>query len=88
MADQTKLDRLVEIQKEIADLTREGMGIADSEQVTFDLSEAAFTNNYGSGGLEYYPKGDEPYIDEYGDEVTVFGDSVRGQWMSSNSWGC
>lgn len=90
MANEANIKRLSEIQEEITRLTKEGMQIADEEQVLFDLGDAPFTTQYGSGGMRYYPKGDEPYIDpEWGEEVTTdWGDSVRGQWMASNSWGC
>lgn len=88
MADEAKIKRLVEIQEQIKALTEEGMKIADEQDVKFELGDAPFANNYGSGGLEYYPNGDGPFIDEYGHEITTYGDSVRGQWMASNSWGC
>ena len=89
MSSEYNIKRLAEIQEQIKELTREGMKLADEEQVTFYLGDAPFASQYGSGGLEYYPKGDGPFIDECGDETTTeWGDSVRGRWMASNSWGC
>ena len=89
MADEAKIKRLAEIQDEIEKLTQEGMSIADEQGVIFSLSRCSFTNNYGSGGLEYYPNGETPYVDDYGDSpTTMWGDPVDGNWMSSNSWGC
>jgi hypothetical protein len=91
MSNEANIKRLAEIQQLIATLTREGMQIADKEQVKFYLGNAPFANNYGSGGLEYYPDGDGPYTDPDDPDYEVTdqcGESVRGQWMSSNSWGC
>ena len=89
MADEAKIKRLSEIQEQIKSLCKEGMEIADDEQVTFYLGDAPFAGQYGSGGMEYYPKGEGPFSGEYDEEVTTsWGDSVRGQWMASNSWGC
>lgn len=91
MASQENIERLSAIQAEIAKLTEEGIQIADTEQVVFSLGSAPFAENYGSGGLEYYPKGDGPYYEDEDEEYEVTdmaGESVRGQWMFSNSWGC
>jgi len=89
MANEANIKRLAEIQQQIKDLTKEGMCIADEEQVKFYLGDAPFATQYGSGGLEYYPNGEGEFVDEYGEEVTAdWGDSVRGRWMASNSWGC
>ena len=89
MSKEENIKRLTEIQEQIKTLTLEGMKIADEEQVIFDLSSAPFTAQYGSGGMEYYPKGEGPFIHEWGEEATdSWGDPVRGQWMASNSWGC
>lgn len=89
MANQEKIKRLAEIQEQIKTLCEEGMKIADEEQVTFYLGNAPFASQYGSGGMEYIPEGEGPFINEDGDEVeTSWGDPVRGQWMASNSWGC
>lgn len=89
MADEAKIKRLVEIQEQIKTLTEEGMKIANEEQVSFYLGDAPFASQYGSGGMVYYPEGEGPFIDEDGEEATSsWGDSARGQWMASNSWGC
>lgn len=89
MANANNIARLAEIQEQIKALTEEGMKIANEEDVEFYLGDAPFTAQYGSGGLTYYPEGEGPFKDEYGDELTTgWGDTVRGQWMASNSWGC
>lgn len=89
MANEANIKRLSEIQEQIKALTLEGMKIADEEAVKFELGDAPFAQNYGSGGLEYYPNNDE-FVDEWGEGhgSTMWGDSTKGQWMSSNSWGC
>lgn len=90
MADEAKIKRLAEIQEQIKTLCEEGVQIADEQDVSFYLGDAPFTAQYGSGGMIYYPKGEGPFVDEeYGHELTTdYGDSVRGKWMASNSWGC
>ena len=89
MSSEENIKRLTEIQEQIKTLTLEGMKIADEEQVTFYLGDAPFASQYGSGGMEYYPKGEGPFIDEWGEEVTSdWNGPVRGRWMASNSWGC
>lgn len=89
MADESRIERLSEIQKQINALVIEGMTIADEEQVVFYLGDAPFAEQYGSGGMTYYPNGEGPFINEDGEEIsTSWGDNVRGEWMASNSWGC
>jgi hypothetical protein len=89
MANQQNIARLAEIQEQIKTLCTEGMKIADEEQVTFYLGDAAFAGQYGSGGMEYIPNGEGPFINTDGDTVeTGWGDNARGMWMASNSWGC
>ena len=89
MTDQVKITRLAEIQEQIKTLCDEGVAISNELDVEFSLASSAFTNQYGSGGMTYYPEGEGPFIDSDGDEQTTsWGDSVRGQWMASNSWGC
>lgn len=88
MNNEVKIKRLSEIQDQIAALAKEGMAIANECQVIFQLGHAPFAENYGSGGLKYYPEGDGPYMKDDYELTDMGGESVRGQWMSSNSWGC
>lgn len=83
MSDEAKIARLEEIREQIKALALEGVKIADEEGVLFNLADATFADCYGAGNLEYYPDNDD-----YPQDEDQYGNSTRGMWMSSNSWGC
>lgn len=51
---QEKIERMAAIAKQIDELAREGMVIADETGTTFSLESTTIASTYGLGGLEYY----------------------------------
>lgn len=76
------LARIEQIKKEIAALTSEAMGLAETEKVALYFGDLSFANAYGAGGLTYTPEGAK---DRWGGEPDY--DDV-GLWRSSGSDYC